>query len=165
MVIECSNLGKLAAVLMKMQEETDYKWPSGDKPTANMVCMEPMSWPVWIVVDIECKTITWSEEKIISEEYNMTDDEFLALDLTLSPKNEDAKIVSNDPVNHPSHYTQEKVECIDAMEQVLGREAVMHYCLGATFKYLWRRKLKENEEQDIQKSLWYFDKAKELINR
>lgn len=156
MVIECSNLGKLAAVLMKMEGETDYKWRSGDKPTANTACIEPKSWPVRLVVSTKSKTITWSEEKIVDEEY-MTDDEYLHL-LTLSK-------VEDDPVNHPSHYTQGKVECIDAMEQVFGTEVVKHYCLGACFKYLWRRKLKENEEQDIQKSLWYFDKFKELINR
>jgi len=156
MVIECSNLGKLVAVLMKMEEETDYKWHSGVKPTAYMACIEPKSWPIWLALNTDFKTITWSEEKIIGEEY-MTDDEYLHL-LTLSE-------VKDDPVNHPSHYTQGKVECIDAMEMALGTEAVKGYCLGACFKYLWRRKLKENEEQDIQKSLWYFDKFKELISR
>lgn len=71
----------------------------------------------------------------------------------------------NDPVNHPLHYTQGKVECIDAMEMVFGETAVAHYCLCAAFKYMWRRKDKGNEEQDIQKSLWYFDKFVEIINR
>lgn len=73
--------------------------------------------------------------------------------------------IGNDPVNHPSHYTQGKVECIDAMEMVFGEAAVAHYCLCAAFKYMWRRKDKENEEQDIQKSLWYFDKFVEILNR
>lgn len=72
---------------------------------------------------------------------------------------------TNDPVNHPSHYTQGNVECIDAMEIAFGEEAVARYCLCAMFKYLWRRKDKGNEEQDIQKSLWYFDKFVEIINR
>lgn len=70
-----------------------------------------------------------------------------------------------DPVNHPKHYANTKVECIDAMEELYGVEAVKAYCVCATFKYLWRRKDKDNEEQDVQKALWYFDKAKELINR
>ena len=156
MVIECSNLGKLAAVLMKMEEETDYKWHSGDKPTAYIACIEPKSWPVWLVVNTDFKTITWSAEKIIGEEY-MTDDEYLH-PLTLSE-------VKDDPVNHPSHYTQGKVECIDAMEQIFGRDAVISFAMLNCFKYLWRRNDKGNEEQDIQKSLWYFDKFKELINR
>lgn len=70
-----------------------------------------------------------------------------------------------DPVNKPEHYANTKVECIDAMEQIFGKEAVISFaCLNA-WKYLWRRKDKDNEEQDVQKALWYFDKAKELINR
>ncbi len=70
-----------------------------------------------------------------------------------------------DPVSNPQHYTSGKVECIDAMEQIFGRDAVICFCMGNLFKYLWRRKDKANEEQDIQKAIWYFDKAKELINR
>jgi len=70
-----------------------------------------------------------------------------------------------DPVNHPKHYANTKVECIDAMIELFGVEAVKSYCACAVFKYLWRRKEKDNEEQDIQKALWYFDKAKELMNR
>ena len=69
-----------------------------------------------------------------------------------------------DPVNKPEHYASGKVECIDAMRRVFGKEAVEYYSLLAAFKYLWRRKLKENEQQDIAKALWYFDKYKELIN-
>ena len=70
-----------------------------------------------------------------------------------------------DPVNNPQHYTSGKVECIDAMEQIFGRDAVISFAMLNCFKYLWRRKDKDNEEQDIQKAIWYFDKAKELINR
>ena len=71
----------------------------------------------------------------------------------------------NDSVNHPSHYTQGNVECIDAMEMVFGKEAVKHYGLCAMFKYMWRRKDKGNEEQDTAKAEWYFDKFVEIINR
>ena len=69
-----------------------------------------------------------------------------------------------DPVNRPEHYANCKVECIDAMEQVFGIDAVKDFALLNCFKYLWRRKDKENEEQDVQKALWYFDKFKEKIN-
>ena len=71
----------------------------------------------------------------------------------------------NDPVNHPSHYASTKVECIDAMEQMFGKKAVIQFAILNAWKYLWRRKDKGNEEQDIQKACWYFDKAKELINK
>lgn len=70
-----------------------------------------------------------------------------------------------DPVNKPEHYANTKVECIDAMERVFGRDAVISFALLNCHKYLWRRKDKDNEEQDIRKALWYFDKYKELVNR
>lgn len=70
----------------------------------------------------------------------------------------------SDPVNHPSHYTGGKVECIDAMTKFLGSDAVAHFCLCNVFKYLWRHADK-NGEEDVQKALWYFDKYKEIVNR
>lgn len=76
-----------------------------------------------------------------------------------------AGVKCNDPVNHPSHYASTKVECIDAMEQMFGRDAVIRFAALNCFKYLWRRKDKDNEDQDIKKALWYFDKVKELINK
>ena len=72
---------------------------------------------------------------------------------------------TNDLVNHPSHYTQGKVECIDAMEMVFGEKAVIHFAILNCWKYLWRMDDKDNAEQDLQKAVWYFNKAKELINR
>lgn len=70
-----------------------------------------------------------------------------------------------DPVNKPEHYANTKVECIDAMEEVFGKERVMIFSLLNCYKYLWRRKDKDNEEQDIAKAIRYFDIAKELINK
>ena len=165
-VIECTNKQKMKDILNKIESETAIKWENSNAPTNSEYDIGIIPYPVWLVIsDDDTMKMEGIPKRVPNYKYRMSDDEFLALDLTLSSKSKDAKIVSNDSVNHPSHYTQGKVECIDAMEQVLGREAVMHYCLGATFKYLWRRKLKENEEQDIQKSLWYFDRFVEIINR
>ena len=69
-----------------------------------------------------------------------------------------------DMVNSPEHYANSKVECIDAMAQVFGKDAVMTFTLLNCFKYMWRRKDKDNESQDVQKALWYFDKYKQLLN-
>ena len=69
-----------------------------------------------------------------------------------------------DPVNKPEHYASGKVECIDAMESIFGKEAVLSFAILNCYKYLWRRKNKDNEEQDVKKALWYFDRHKELIN-
>ena len=68
-----------------------------------------------------------------------------------------------DPVSKPEHYTNTKVECIDAMIEVYGVEAVKSFCLCNAFKYHWRAKDK-NGEEDLQKADWYMQKYKELVN-
>ena len=65
-----------------------------------------------------------------------------------------------DKVNHPSHYTQGGIECIDAMEAALGKQVVIDFCLGNAFKYIFRCKNK-NGLEDVKKANWYLNK---LIN-
>lgn len=67
----------------------------------------------------------------------------------------------SDPVNHPDHYTQGSIECIDAMIETQGVQAVQNYCICNAFKYIWRHNSKNND-QDIQKAKWYIDKYLEL---
>lgn len=63
-----------------------------------------------------------------------------------------------DNVNHPSHYTQGSVECIDAMEAATvnksGAEAV---CTSNIIKYLWRYEAK-NGLEDVKKAQWYLNR-------
>lgn len=70
----------------------------------------------------------------------------------------------SDSVSRQTHYTSGNIECIDAMETVFGEVAVEDFCILSCFKYLWERKYKGNERQDIEKALWYFDKYKEIVN-
>lgn len=71
-------------------------------------------------------------------------------------------IVGEDnPVSHPSHYTQGGIECIDAMEAAFGKEAVSHFCICNAFKYVFRHEHK-NGKEDIEKAEWYLNKYKEL---
>lgn len=71
------------------------------------------------------------------------------------------KEVINDSVNHPTHYTNGGIECIDAMEAAFGKEAVSNFCICNAFKYLFRHNLK-NGKEDIEKAEWYLTKYKEL---
>jgi len=66
-----------------------------------------------------------------------------------------------DNVNHPSHYNQGKYECIDVMVDVFGEEATKNFCFLNAFKYLWRSKDK-NGEEDIKKAIWYLNKYLEV---
>lgn len=68
---------------------------------------------------------------------------------------------ANDKVNHPSHYTQGCIECIDAIKAaVIGLNGIEAVCTGNILKYLWRWKFK-NGLEDLKKARWYLDK---LIN-
>ena len=73
-------------------------------------------------------------------------------------------IINEDNVNHPSHYTQGKIECIDAMESAYGTEAVIMFCMCNAFKYQWRFN-KKNGREDILKCQWYQNKMVELQNK
>ena len=67
----------------------------------------------------------------------------------------------NDVVNHPSHYTQGGVECIDAMKSAFGADELAVYCKIAAFKYIWRCERK-NGSEDVKKAIWYLQKFLEL---
>lgn len=70
--------------------------------------------------------------------------------------------LSHDPVNHPSHYTQNKFESIDEMMIVFGPEAVYNFCICNAWKYKNRASYKGNFEEDMKKADWYLTKAKEI---
>lgn len=63
-----------------------------------------------------------------------------------------------DPVNHPSHYTQGGIECIDAIEAALGRNGSIAFLQGQVLKYLWRLGRKDAAVQDARKARWYLDR-------
>ena len=69
----------------------------------------------------------------------------------------------NDPVNHPSHYTN-GMECIDEMILVFGELTVANFCLCNVWKYR-KRALHKNGEEDLKKADWYMNKYKELIEK
>lgn len=69
-----------------------------------------------------------------------------------------------DVVNHPSHYANGDIECIDAMEAAYGTEAVMHFCQCNAFKYQWRFD-KKNGNEDLKKCQWYQNKYMQLLSK
>ena len=60
----------------------------------------------------------------------------------------------NDNVNHPSHYTQGGIECLDAIEASMPPEGFQDYCKGNTLKYIWRYRFK-NGVEDLKKAQFY----------
>jgi len=65
---------------------------------------------------------------------------------------------AGDNVNRPSHYTQGKIECIDAIEEsTKGLIGISAVCVANVIKYIWRYKFK-NGIEDLKKARWYLDK-------
>ena len=60
-----------------------------------------------------------------------------------------------DMVNRPSHYNYGDIECIDAIQAMLGEEGFRAYCKGNALKYTWRAGLKFDAEEDLKKAVWY----------
>lgn len=67
----------------------------------------------------------------------------------------------SDNVNHPSHYETGKFECIEVMVETQGVQATKDFCLCNALKYIYRHRRK-NGLEDIQKAIWYLNKAVEL---
>lgn len=61
----------------------------------------------------------------------------------------------NDAVNHPSHYTDGKIEVIEYIE-----DKGFGYCLGNAIKYISRAGKKDpaKEVEDLQKAIWYINR-------
>jgi hypothetical protein len=64
-----------------------------------------------------------------------------------------ATVKSNDPVNHPKHYTNHPsgIECIQITEH-------MGFNLGNAIKYIWRADLKADAIEDMKKAVWYIQR-------
>lgn len=67
-------------------------------------------------------------------------------------QDENVSVVVDDPVNHPSHYTDGKIEVIDFItDKKLG------FCLGNAVKYIARAGKKDPSKtiEDLEKAIWY----------
>jgi hypothetical protein len=75
---------------------------------------------------------------------------------TLAEEYERSK--KEDNVNHPAHYTQGNIECIDAIKIIIQNlKGIEAFALGNHVKYIWREGLK-NGDEDIAKADWYWQK-------
>lgn len=64
----------------------------------------------------------------------------------------------SDMVNHPEHYNQGGIECIDAIKAAtVGKTGIQAFCVGNAIKYLWRFEEK-NGLQDVEKAKCYIER-------
>lgn len=74
----------------------------------------------------------------------------------------DARLSSDeiDAVNHPPHYNQHDMECIDVLRVLLTEDEFRGFCLGNMLKYRWRAGDKGDAGEDMAKSKWYEGRVK-----
>lgn len=67
----------------------------------------------------------------------------------------------NDAVNHPSHYTDGKIEVIEYIE-----DKKLGYHLGNAVKYISRAGKKDPAKtaEDLKKAMWYINRQIELLD-
>lgn len=65
----------------------------------------------------------------------------------------EVKVVEEDVINHPSHYTRGKIEVIDFIE-----DQQLPYHLGNVIKYIARAGYKGDKLEDLKKARWYLDR-------
>ena len=65
--------------------------------------------------------------------------------------------MSEDVVNHPSHYETGNIECFDVILETQGWLAAMDFCICNALKYIYRHRNKEGR-RDIEKAQWYINK-------
>lgn len=65
------------------------------------------------------------------------------------------RVVYNDAVHKPAHYTDGKIEVIDFIE-----DKKLNYHRGNAVKYISRagKKDKNKEVEDLQKAVWYLNR-------
>lgn len=67
------------------------------------------------------------------------------------------EIKSMDNVNHPAHYGQGKIECIEYIQDFLTHDEFVGYLRGNIAKYLHRWRYK-NGLEDLHKAQWYLNR-------
>lgn len=74
---------------------------------------------------------------------------------------EEPPVIQEDVVNHPSHYTDGAIECIEGIEAQQTLEEFRGYLKGNIAKYLWRERHKGGIES-LKKAQWYLDRLIQL---
>lgn len=69
----------------------------------------------------------------------------------------------HDPVNHPQHYCQGDIECIDAIKASMQISEFIGYCKGNAMKYIWRAGYKGSFVEDIDKAIFYLSRIKKEV--
>lgn len=129
----------------------------GKEATVVKVCIGGL-----IELDIDEQVWNWSENvlELIEKNDNMNTkieegNKVNESDLKDTETSKEVKDDKNDPVNHPSHYTDTKIEVMDYIE-----DKGFNFALGNAVKYISRagKKDKNKTIQDLEKAEWYLNR-------
>lgn len=121
-----------------------------------------------VIIDNNPKDIAYTSGKIYISELDecITDDQNKVNHYWSNEESEQYFIKlpksKKEMVNHPSHYKNNKYECIDVMLDIFGKDKTAAFCELNAFKYLWRANNKGTDIQDKKKAEWYINKYIEL---
>ena len=63
-----------------------------------------------------------------------------------------------DDIVKPKHYTQGKVECLDAIDSMLEESSRIDFYRTQIVKYMWRLRDKGSPLKDAKKAQFYLDR-------
>jgi len=69
----------------------------------------------------------------------------------------------NTMVEHPPHYNNGNVECIEAIEAMLTPDEFIGYLRGNSLKYRWRFRYKSKPIEDLRKARWYEERLLKFL--
>jgi hypothetical protein len=61
-------------------------------------------------------------------------------------------------ITKPKHYTQGSIECLDAIDAMLGKDKMKDFYRTQVVKYMWRLPHKGSPKKDALKAKFYLDK-------
>lgn len=119
-----------------------------------------------------CDFNEWTDDKLAvayNVAYKNSDARLDGSHLKLNAEPDEAPAIGikpnnkSDAVNHPKHYAQGGIECIDALKAAtVGKRGIEAICVANVIKYLWRFEEK-NGIEDVRKAKWYIERLlKEL---
>lgn len=66
--------------------------------------------------------------------------------------------LTKDVVNHPDHYNNGGIECIEYLKDNMSWQGYTGYLEGNCKKYLHRWRYKQKPIEDLKKARWYLDR-------
>ena len=61
-------------------------------------------------------------------------------------------------ISNPKHYTQGRIECIEATDAMTGGQGRKDFYRASNFQYLWRCFDKGDTVTDLKKARWYLNR-------